>query len=75
MIAFIAHTEPADNIPSKNMEKYLSNPINSCQGEKVVNDMKNPTHVPVQSIHLISEEIKMNIGLKMNPPIFGSAFL
>ena len=61
MIAFIAHTEPADNIPSKNMEKYLSNPINSCQGEKVVNDMKNPNHDPVHKIHLRSEEKKTNI--------------
>jgi hypothetical protein len=56
MIAFIPHTNPADNIPSKNTDKNLLSPIISALGEKYVKDKKNPTHVDVQSTQEISPD-------------------
>jgi hypothetical protein len=71
----IAHTAPAENIPSKNMEIYLLSPMNSCQGANNVKDMKKPTQVDVQRTHCINPEINLNIGLKRTQPTLGCALL
>ena len=52
-MAFIAHTPPAVNIPSKNklMNQMVSKYCVDILPKK--SDMKNPTHVDVQSVHEI----------------------
>ena len=68
MIALIAHTKPAPNIPSKNTDKNLFSPTYSTFGEKYANDKKKPTHVPVHNI----QEIRPDRNL---PKKFNGAYL
>jgi disulfide oxidoreductase YuzD len=64
IIAFIAHTKPADNIPSKNTDKILLSPIKSAFGEKYANDKKKPTHVDVHKTQEIRPD--RNLPKKLN---------
>ena len=57
-IALIAQTEPAVNIPSKKIAG--NHPIPNCVVNPPKNiEKKNPTHVDVHNIQLISPEIKL----------------
>jgi hypothetical protein len=49
----IAHTDPDDNIPSKNQETQLETPNISYTGEYKKIPKKNPTHTEAHIIHLI----------------------
>jgi hypothetical protein len=52
-MAFIVHTEPDANIPSKNQEPQLETPNISCTGEYKKIPKKNPHHTDAHIIHLI----------------------
>jgi hypothetical protein len=56
---FIAQTEPAASIPSKNTDKNSLSPKKCVVGENIRSERKNPTQVPVHNIHLINSEINL----------------
>ena len=70
MIAFIPHTNPADNIPSKNTDKNLLSPIISALGEKYTKERKNPTHVDVHNTQDINPDKKLPTPLNMASSLF-----
>jgi hypothetical protein len=60
-MAFIAHTAPEANIPSKNNPNAGCNPIKNVKGEK--NKLiKNPTQVDVHITQLISPDKNLKSG-------------
>jgi len=63
MMAFIAHTEPLANIPSKNQLVY-GIIVNSNVGEKNVNENRNPTQVEVHIMHCIRSPKKVDFFIK-----------
>jgi hypothetical protein len=51
MMEFIAHTIPAVNIASKKKFTIQNDGRKYCDRPPKTNDIKNPTHVLVQSVH------------------------
>jgi hypothetical protein len=51
MIAFIAHTAPDDNIPSKNHPHHNGIPNNVIVGENTANDKNQPPWKPKHIAH------------------------
>jgi len=63
-MAFIAHTAPDDNIPSKNQDIFWCNANNSCVGEYIKSPRKNPPqvlkHIGHDKIPDINRPIKLS---------------